>query len=245
MKDLELTKIAAAVFLTGIIGMSISLVVNGLYGNEEGHHGEEAKRGYQIEVAEEAAGGGGAATEAAPVDIAAFFKDATVAKGEALSKACLACHDFSKGGPNKVGPNLYGVVDGPTAHRKDYSYSNALASFNKTWDAQSLSEFLEKPKKYVEGTKMAYAGMKKPEDRASLIMYLHSLNDNPKPLPEPKPVAATPATTSEPVKASDPVPAPTPGSMVPGGKESAPAKADTKTDAAKVPAAEGTGLTKQ
>jgi cytochrome c len=185
MDGFELNKIAAAILLAGATAMAVSLTVNGLYGGEEGEHGEPVKRGYQIEVTEETTGGGAAAA-AKPVDIAAYFAKASVEKGAELSKACQACHSLGKGEPNKIGPNLYGVVDGPHAHRKDYSYSNAMAAFKGTWDVQSLSQFLEKPKNYVVGTKMAYAGMKKPEDRASIILYLHSLSEAPKPLPEPK-----------------------------------------------------------
>ena len=196
MDGFELNKVAAAILLAGMTAMVVSLVVDGLYvGEEEGHKSAE-KRGYQIEVTDTATTGGGEGAAAAkPVDIASYFAKATIEKGEALSKTCQACHSLGKGEPNKIGPNLYGVVDGPHAHRKDYSYSNAMASFKGTWDVQSLSQFITKPKDYVPGTKMAFAGMKKPEDRASLILYLHSLSDNPKPLPTPKP--------AEPEKAAD------------------------------------------
>jgi cytochrome c len=201
MNSFELNKVAAAILLAGIVALSVSLAVNGLYGGDETHHGEAPKRGYQIEVAEEATGGG-AVEEKKPVDIAAFFAGASVEKGESLTKACLACHSFEKGGANKVGPNLYGVVDSGHAHRSDYGYSNAMAATkDKIWDVQSLSEFLEKPKAYLPGTKMAYPGMKKPEDRASLILYMHSLSDNPKSLPAPKPVEVTPEEAEKPAAA--------------------------------------------
>jgi cytochrome c len=212
MDGFERNKIAAAILLAGVVAMSVSLTVNGLYGGDEGHHGEAPKRGYQIEVAEETAGGA-VAEEKKPVDIAAFFAGASVEKGASLTAACQACHSFDKGGANKVGPNLYGVVDNHHAHHPDYSYSNAMAATkDKIWDVQHLSEFLEKPKAYLPGTKMAYPGMKKPEDRASLILYLHSLSDSPKPLPAPKaveaPAPAADAPTAAPEKAPEEAKAP-------------------------------------
>ncbi len=255
MDGFELNKIAAAILLAGMTAMVASLVVDGLYvGEEEGHKTPE-KRGYQIEVSDTDTGGGGSTAAAKPVDIASYFAKATVEKGEALSKACQACHSLGKGESNKIGPNLYGVVDGPHAHRKDYSYSNAMASFKGTWDVQSISQFITKPKDYVPGTKMAFAGMKKPEDRASLILYLHSLSDSPKPLPAPKPAEPEKAATGEKTAPSG-KPGTNPGSPDSGGKttakaaaptEAAPAKAAptqaTPTQAAPVQAAPNTAKT--
>lgn len=206
MDGFELNKIAGAILLAGVTAMSISMVVGGLYG-EQLHHGEEPKRGYQIEVAEESSSSG-AAVEEAPVDIAQYFAQASVEKGQSLTKACAACHGFDEGGAHKVGPNLWNIVGQKLAHHTDYSYSNAMASHGGEWDYQSLSLFLEKPKKFVPGTKMAYAGMKKPEDRASLILYLHSLSNSPLPLPEPPAAAeeAVPADVSATPEAVDTTP---------------------------------------
>ncbi len=201
--NLEWNKIAASVFLTGTVAMTISLVVNGLYGDQGGHHGEEPKRGYAIEVADVPATGG-APKEEAPVNIALFFEEATVEKGQKLSRACVACHSFEKGGPHKVGPAMWDVVGAAKGHHGDYAYSNAMASFGGEWGYQELSEFLAKPKKYMKGTKMAYAGMKKPEDRAAMILYLRSLSDTPKPLPE-VPVVVEEVTEAAPADAVDAV----------------------------------------
>jgi cytochrome c len=203
MDSFEWNKVAMAVLVAGVTAMSISMVVGSFYAGAEKHdaHAAHAKRGYQIEVTEEApADAGDAAPKSA--DIAAFFANASAEKGENLAKACAACHSFDKGGTNKVGPNLYGIVGAKTAHKNDYSYSNALAALNKTWDYQSLSEFIEKPRVYVSGTKMAFAGMKKPEDRASLLLYLRSLSDAPVPLPEVKaaPQEDAPAKNAAPEK---------------------------------------------
>ncbi|NET71376.1 MAG: cytochrome c family protein [Sphaerospermopsis sp. SIO1G2] len=181
MNGFELNKVAAAVLLAGTVALSISLVVNGLY--DPTHYGEEPKRGYEIEVSE--VSNVAAPKEEAPELIAEYFTSASLEKGQKLTKACVACHSFDQGGPHKVGPNLWDIVGKPIAYHDNYSYSNALASHGGQWDYQSLSEFLKKPKKFAKGTKMAYAGMKKPQDRASLILYLRSLSAAPLALPEP------------------------------------------------------------
>lgn len=183
MDGFELNKVAAAILLAGVTALSISMVTEAFY-DPKPHGDEEVKRGYQIEVAE-VANAGGALVEDKPIDIALFFAEADIAKGEKSTKACLACHGFDEGGANKVGPNLYNIVGADIARSTDYSYSNAMASFEGNWDYQALSQFLEKPKKYMKGTKMAYAGMKKPQDRANILLYLRSLSASPLPLPEP------------------------------------------------------------
>lgn len=98
-----------------------------------------------------------------------------MAKGEKLSKACMACHSFDKGGPNKIGPNLWGIYNDKIAHLDNYAYSDAMANFGGQWDIEALNAFLWKPKKYMPGTKMNYIGMKKAEDRAAIVKYLQSL----------------------------------------------------------------------
>jgi cytochrome c len=197
MKDLEVNKIATAIFFAGVTALGLSLAVEGLYGGGgHGSHGKE-ERGYKIDVVEDAGAGGAATTEAKPVEIAQFFAAASAEKGANLSKACASCHSLEQGGTHKVGPSLWGVVNAKVARHADYSYSTAMAGHGGEWSFQALSEFLEKPKKYVAGTKMAYAGMKKPEDRAALLAYLATLNDSPVPLPQPT-APAPEATQSEP-----------------------------------------------
>ncbi len=183
MNGLEFNKIAAAVLLSGIIAMVSGLVAEGLYSG--GHDEEAAKRGYTIEGAEsaEAPAGTPAATEK-PVDIAPLLAKEDVTKRQDIIKQCTACHTYEKGGRNGVGPNQYGLLGAAFAHMEGYAYSDALKAQHgkKTWTFQELSEFLANPKKHSPGTKMAYAGMKKPEDRANLIAYLNTLSDKPLPL---------------------------------------------------------------
>lgn len=206
MDSFELNKVAMAVLVAGVVAMSLSLGVNGFYQGAKTHddaHGGEVKRGYQIEVTEDAGTAGGAEEVKSP-DIAAFFANASLEKGANLAKACAACHSFDEGGANKVGPRLWDVVGSDKARHKDYSYSNAMAAKGGQWGYQELSEFLEKPRNYVNGTKMAYAGMKKPEDRASILLYLRSLSGAPKPLPEaPKVEAAAPEIEAEAAKPTE------------------------------------------
>ena len=114
----------------------------------------------------------------------ALIKSADVAAGEKIAKRCAICHTFDKGAPNKVWPNLWNVVGGPHAHKEDFKYSDAMmALHDKPWTYEDLDAFLASPKDYAPGTKMAFAGLKKAEDRAAVIAYLRSLSDSPQPLP--------------------------------------------------------------
>lgn len=185
MSGIELNKAAAAVLVAGLIAMVCGKVSSVLYYG--GHEHAEAKRGYSVAGAETASDSSGApAAEAAPVDILPLLAKADAAAGEAVSKKCTSCHTFDKGGKNGVGPNLWHVVGNTRAHKDDYTYSADIAAMKgkEKWEFQSLSDFLTNPKKYVPGTKMGFAGIKKPEDRANLIAYLNSLSDAPLPLPK-------------------------------------------------------------
>jgi len=98
-------------------------------------------------------------------------------------KKCKACHTADQGGPNRVGPNLWNVVGGPKAHAEDFSYSDAITGLGGEWTYADLDAYLTKPKDFAPGTKMTFAGLKKPKDRAAVISYLRTLSDSPKPLP--------------------------------------------------------------
>lgn len=120
---------------------------------------------------------------AMPEPILAMIASADVERGAKLSKACAACHSFDKGGVNKVGPNLWNIVNASKAHLDSFSYSTAMAEFEGKWDYDALNHFLWKPKSYMPGTKMNYAGLKKPEDRAAMIAWLRTLSSPPAALP--------------------------------------------------------------
>lgn len=112
-----------------------------------------------------------------------LLANASLDKGMKVAKKCASCHTFNKDGANKVGPNLYNVLGAPMAKVSGFAYSSALKKFGGEWGYEELNLFLKNPKSYISGTKMAFAGLKKPTDRASIILYMRSSVDNPPPLP--------------------------------------------------------------
>ncbi|MGV8937970.1 MAG: c-type cytochrome [Allorhizobium sp.] len=180
---------------TVFVLMSVSIASEGIF-----HSETPETEGFAI-VAEAAdAGAGAGEAEAAPVSIATLLASADAKAGEAVFKKCQACHDGSKGGPNKVGPNLYDVVERPVASHEGFGYSAAMKDFSKggaeKWTFENLNHFLIAPKKLVPGTAMGFAGVKKDDERANLIAYLHSLSDAPVPLPAADAAPAAPAATN-------------------------------------------------
>ena len=106
-----------------------------------------------------------------------------LAVGEKVFKKCAACHSIVKGGKNNIGPALYNVVGRQIGVINDYKYSKALSAYGKEWTFEELNGYLTKPAKWIKGTKMAFAGLRKEKDRASVILYLNQNSDNPLPLP--------------------------------------------------------------
>jgi cytochrome c len=193
----KLNTIAMAVLTAGLIGMVTGKVTEFLYDGGPKHpgHQEEAKRGYKIEVTETATASA-AAAPAGPPDISSLYATADMAAGaDYFNKKCTTCHTIDKGGPNKIGPNLYGVIGRKVAGVEGFSYSKALQSHgDKIWSFEEMNGFQYNPQKWFPGTIMAYAGNKKDQERANLITYLNSKSDNPLPLPVAKPVEAAPET---------------------------------------------------
>ena len=119
----------------------------------------------------------------AKVDIAALMALGDVSSGEKIFKKCAACHSIVKGGKNNIGPALYNVVGRKVGLISDYKYSKAMSEYKKAWTFEELNGYLIKPAKWIKGTKMAFAGLRKEKDRASVIKYLNQNSDNPLPLP--------------------------------------------------------------
>ncbi len=138
----------------------------------------------KIESAAAPTAGGAAAKAAGPEAILEMLATADVERGKAVAKACAACHSFDSGGKNGVGPNLYGIIGRKKESASGYSYSGELAKQGgDTWNYAEIAKFLWKPKAYAANTKMTYAGIKKPEDRAAVVAYLRTLSDAPHALP--------------------------------------------------------------
>lgn len=194
MSNLNMNKIAAAVLVAGLIGMVTGKVTEFLYfGGPEhpGAHAEEAKRGYSVEITE-APAGGAAAAPAGAADISALYATADVAAGaELFAKKCTTCHSGDKGGANKIGPHIWGVVNRKVASVGDFNYSAGMkAHGDKSWDFDELNHFLWSPAKWVKGTMMSFGGVQKDQERANLIAFLNSNGDSPAKLPVAKPAEA-------------------------------------------------------
>jgi cytochrome c len=177
MDSFELNKVAGAVLGALLFAVGSGFVAELIY-----HPKPAGNAGYPLPEPEpKAASSEAAAPKAEPIAVRLASADAE--KGKAGTKACAACHSFEKGGPNKVGPHLWDVVERQKAHEPGFEYSAALKEKGGNWTYEDLDHFLENPKAYVKGTKMAFAGIGSPSERANVVAYLRTLSDSPKPLP--------------------------------------------------------------
>ena len=176
MDSFEISKIIAAILVTVLLVFGIGKISEIIF-----HTEKPDVLGYKVEIKVDTS------TDQVKtenqIDISALLALGDIDHGKLIFKKCVACHSIAQDGGNKIGPKLYNVVGRTVGSLSDYKYSKALASYGKEWTFEELNGFLIKPSKWIKGTKMAFAGLKKEKDRASVLLYLNKNNDSPKNLP--------------------------------------------------------------
>ena len=181
MDSFELNKIIASILLVALLIIGISKISNIIFKVDK-----LDSSAYKVELPDDGTkqlSKENTMKADEKVDISALMALGDITHGEKVFKKCSACHSIEAGGGNKIGPALYNVVGRKIAAVEDYKYSKALVEYKKNWSFEELNGFLIKPQKWIKGTKMAYAGLRKEKDRASVILYLNKYSDNPLPLP--------------------------------------------------------------
>jgi cytochrome c len=207
--DDRFNTIAGWVLFAGIVALGSSIIAG-----EAFHSERPEKMGYPIAgVVEE---GAGAAEAEKPIEF--YLASADPAKGQEVFNKCMACHNADKGGANQLGPNLWGVLGEPIGQGKGFAFSAALSGKGGNWNWDNLSQWLTSPKAFAPGTKMTFAGLGNPQDRANVIAFLNAHSDAPKPLP------AAPADTAQKDAAAKPGTGPNNGPQT-GEKEPSPGAA--------------------
>jgi cytochrome c len=186
--DDRFNTIAGWVLFAGIVALGSSIVAGEVF-----HSERPEKMGYPIAGAEQEGGEGAAAEQ--PIEV--YLAKADPAKGQQIFNKCMACHNADKGGANAVGPNLWDVIGEPIGQGKGFPFTDVLAKKGGTWNWDNLAQWLNSPKTFAPGTKMSFAGLSNPQDRADVIAFLNSHSDAPKPLPA-APAATTDASAAKP-----------------------------------------------
>jgi len=206
MNSFELNKDLGAILGTCLVLLALNIAAGAIFAPEK-----PAKPGYAI-AAKEPGGAEKPAAKAPEQPIETLLASASVEKGQTIAKQCQACHTFDKGGPNRVGPNLYGIVGRARGSHPGFNYSAPMKAKGGTWTYDELNKFLTHPQGYIPGTAMTFAGLSRETQRADVIDYLHTLADNPEPLPKaaeaaPAPAAAKPAEVPKAAAPAAPAPA--------------------------------------
>ena len=180
MDSFEINKIVAAILMVALLIIGIGKLSDIIF------YVEKPKTpGYAVEVDNDVNTSTKSISETTEdkIDISSLMALGDLAHGEKVFKKCAACHSIVKGGKNNIGPALYNVVGRKVGAVSDYKYSKALSAYEKVWTFEELNGYLIKPAKWIKGTKMAFAGLRKEKDRASVILYLNQNSNNPLPLP--------------------------------------------------------------
>jgi cytochrome c len=182
MSGLEVNKIIASIIVAILVIVIISYAADIIMNI---NLDEKKDVAYKIDLPEP---NSSKATATAQIEtaidpISALLMNSSIERGEKIYKKCGSCHNYEKGGGNKVGPNLWNIVNRSKASMDGFAYSDALAKSGGVWSYEELAAFVYKPKEYIIGTKMNFAGLKKAEDRADLVLFLRDQSDNPAPLP--------------------------------------------------------------
>jgi cytochrome c len=193
MNSFELNKVLGAILGTCLITLALNIGAGAIFAPEK-----PAKPGYEIAVKEHGEGEKAGAAKEPEQPIEVLLAKASVEKGQATAKQCQACHTFEKGGPNRVGPNLWGIVDRPRATEAGFNYSAPMKAKGGKWTFDELNKFLANPRGFVPGTAMTFAGLSRDQQRADVIDFLHTLADSPVPLPKAAENAPAAAPAPEP-----------------------------------------------
>ena len=177
MDSFEVNKIIAAVLVTVLLVFGIGKISDVIF-----HVEKPNVQGYKVEVKLASSSSEESSSES-QVDIAALLSMGDIEHGKKVFKKCSACHMISSGGKNMIGPNLWEVIGRAAGSVSDYKYSKAMVAYGKEWTFEEMNAYLIKPQAYIKGTKMAFAGLRKEKDRASVILYMNSKSSSPKPLP--------------------------------------------------------------
>jgi cytochrome c len=198
MDSYELNKVLGAVLFTCLVTLTVNIAAGAIFTPKK-----PEKPGYEIAVPEVAPGAAPGAPAEPAKPLPELLASADPKKGETSAKKCLTCHTFGKGEPNRVGPNLYGVVGRARASHPGFNYSAAMKSKPGNWTLEEIDHFVANPKGFIPGTTMSFAGVPRATERADLLAYLNTVTDNPAPLPKaadaapaggaPAPSAAAPA----------------------------------------------------
>ena len=176
MDSFEINKIVAAILVVFLVIFGIGKISDIVF-----HVEKPNNSAYKVQASAASSTQDSSSDEL--VDIAALLAMGNLDDAKKVWKKCSACHSIKKGGKNKIGPALYNVLGRNIAGLDDYKYSKALMAYGKTWTFEEMNGFLKKPQAYIKGTKMAFAGLKKEKDRASILLFMNQNSDNPLPLP--------------------------------------------------------------